>query len=148
MNSYLLITVLSDKTNIKYYADSNVIIEHVYGYGDEHLHADSKKNAKSDKSRLAFMSGVLYILNMINAKEKIPTLFILEASNYIKHYEFLNDYLYQEFTKLSPAVKVISSVIINGNSRSDFASVNLLHTGKAYSPNHERHQKTISKFKV
>lgn len=149
VKSYLLIKIGDEQTNIKYVFDEEVLIDYNYKFGDTDLHIEKKKTGKEDGAYIRFMSGVLYVLNVINSIDKIPTSFYLHTSHYEKYASLLIGYGYREFTKLSPYVKVRSSDIIYGKGEVDLMS---LGNSKIKSDNnlinYERYKKTVSKFKI
>lgn len=146
MYPVLFIEIFEESTNIKYKTEEEVLLNYNYKFGDIDLHRE-RKLGKEDVAHTNFMMGVLYVLNLINSIDKIPTTFILTSSNFEKYSQILNSYGYKEFTKLSPYIKVYKGDIMKGE---DLHNVIIGKKDKErnISLSYERYQKTISKFKV
>ncbi len=149
VKSYLLIVIGDEVTNIKYFVEDEQLLDYKYKFGDTDLHLEKKRFGTEEAAYIKFMSGLLYVLSVINSIDKIPTTFYLHSSHYEKYAKVLQSYGYREFTKLSPYVKVRTSDIIVDKGEVDLMSLN---NSKIKSDsnliNYERYKKTVSKFKI
>lgn len=113
MNTHLHIKILTDRTDISYIENGEKLHSHIYEYG-----------LKDRDDKIKFLSGVLYMLEMINTVSPIPNKYIidveasLEDDNMRHKYHWFGDVLRRyNYTQFWRDDNMAPHVIINSNER-------------------------------
>ncbi len=154
LKKYLDITVLPEKTLIKYWHDDVLSFTHEHPIGISHL----EKELVSEIIMSDWVNGVVHTLNMISLTDRVPTFIYLTTEKYGNVFEksLKNKNTYSQFyledSNQGNGVRVIIKKINYANINSlvtDFnSSKNLKENSNNKSKTYERYTKTISQFKI
>lgn len=125
--TFLSVSVGDTSTLVNYIVDGHVLVSHVHSIGYKHIEAEGMGVIAASK----FVDGVLYTLEFISLRDRIPTDFRLIAPRYATWIgEALEKASYSQFyTKGSPISVTLEGV-------------------KDVPLSYARHSQTIHSFKV
>ena len=154
LKKYLDITVLPDKTLIKYWNDDVLSFTHEHPVGISHL----EKELVSEIVMSDWINGLIHTLNTISLTDRVPTFIYLTTEKYGNVFEryIKNKNTYSQFylennnygKGVHVIIKKINYTNINSLSGDFNSSKNLKENSNNKSKTYERYTKTISQFKV
>lgn len=155
IQKYLDIKVYKDKTIIKYCNNDNICFVHEYTLGIDKI----GKELANEIIMSNWISEVIYTLNQISLKDRVPTVIYLYTEKYstifekfLKHKETYSQFYIENVENAhSPHViirkinyAIINSHLENALSHKDLKENNSNQKSKTY----ERYTKAISQFKI
>lgn len=162
VNKYLEVAVLADKTIIKYWNNGAISLVHEYQIGIFEI----EKNLVNEISLSNWVSGVIYILDLISLQDRVPTDIYLFTERYGHTFQKVlkekNTYaqFFLENKENGKGVHVIINNINQANKNSlstkfsldkeekDFYQNKNLEENKKDIKLYERYTKAVSQFKI